>query len=138
MSDIMSILQSSYYTGAVTAPSNTKYVAVDPKLYQGTWSGTYSDNKKFSITVANVSGFRAQVKYQSDGTVKYQSVLIKDGSFRIGDTKFALASLATPATAATAFTPATAGKAATAKIGNVITDPATGSTYLDTAVATLG
>jgi hypothetical protein len=125
MSDIMSILQSSYGTGAVAVPSKTKYVAVDPTLYQGTWSGTYANNKKFSLTVSDVSGFRAQAKYQSeDGTVKYQSVLIKDNSFRIGDTKFTLASLAT------------ATKHATAQIRNVVTDPATGSTYLDTATAT--
>jgi hypothetical protein len=35
-------------------------------------------------------------------------------------------------------TAATATKAATATVKNVITDPATGSTYLDTAVATQG
>jgi len=58
------------------------------------------------------------VKYQSASTVKYQSVLIKDQSFRIGDTKFILT------------------KAGKAQIKNVITDPATGSTYLDTATAT--
>jgi hypothetical protein len=95
-------------------------VAVDPKLYQGTWSGTYADKKTFKITVSNVTGFRAQVKYESAGTVKYQSVLIKDMSFRVGDTKLMLSA-----------------KAGTAQVKNVVTDPATGSTYLDTAVATL-
>jgi hypothetical protein len=94
-------------------------VAVDPKLYRGTWSGTHADKKTFKITVSDVSGFRAQVKYESAGTVKYGSVLIKDQSFRIGDTKFTLAA-----------------KAGTAQIKNVVTDPATGSTFLDTAVAT--
>ena len=67
----------------------------------------------------NVNGFHAQVKYQSGGTVKFGDVLIKDGSFRIGDTKFTLGT-----------------KAGTAQIKNVITDPATGSTFLDTAMAT--
>jgi hypothetical protein len=126
MADIMSILSANYKAiGASTAvPSKTKYVAVDPTLYQGTWSGTYADKKTFTITVSSVSGFRAQVRYQSGGTVKYGSVLIKDSSFRIGDTKLTLA------------TAATGTKAATATIKNVITDPATGSTYLDTAVAT--
>jgi len=124
MADIMGILQSSYSTGAVAVPSKTKYVPVDPKLYEGSWSGTYANNKKFTITVSQVSGFHAQVKYESDGTVKYQGVLIKDGSFRVGDTKFTLA------------TAATGTKHATAKIKNVVTDPATGSTYLDTATAT--
>ena len=57
------------------------------------------------------------MQYQSGGTNKYQDVLIKDQSFRIGDTKFKLA------------------KNGTAEIKNVVTDPATGQTYLDTAYA---
>ena len=118
MADIMSILSASYKAAGLSVPSKAAYVAVDPKLYQGTWSGTYPDRKTFKFTVSDVNGFRAQVKYQSGSTVKYQSVLIKDQSFRIGDTKFILT------------------KAGTAQIKNVITDPATGSTYLDTARAT--
>ena len=120
MTDIASILSASYKAigAATTVPSKTKYVAVDPKLYQGTWTGTYADKKTFKITVLNVNGFRAQVKYESAGTVKFGTALIKDNSFRIGDTKFILT------------------KAGTAQIKNVITDPATGSTYLDTAAAT--
>jgi len=47
-------------------------------------------------------------------------VLIKDKAFRVGDTKFALTGN---------------GKA---QIKNVVTDPSTGQTYLDTAFATLG
>ena len=118
MADIASILSASYKATPSVAPSKTKYVAVDPKLYQGTWSGTYANKKTFKITVSNVSGFRAQVKYESAGTVRYQSVLIKDLSFRVGDTKLTLTKLGT------------------AQVKNVVTDPATGSTYLDTAVAT--
>ena len=124
MADIMSILSANYKAAGLSVPSKTAYVAVDPKLYQGDWTGTYADKKTFQITVSNVSGFRAQVKYLSGGTVKYQSVLIKDQSFRVGDTKFTLAHAAT------------ATKAATAQIKNVLTDPRTGSTYLDTATAT--
>jgi hypothetical protein len=124
MADVMSILSASYKSAGLSVPSKTPYVAVDPKLYQGSWSGTYADKKTFKITVSDVTGFRAQVKYQSDSTVKYANVLIKDKSFRIGDTKFTLGQAAT------------ATKAATALIKNVITDPATGSTYLDTATAT--
>jgi hypothetical protein len=120
MADVTSILSSAYKAvGSAHVPSKTKYVAVDPKLYEGTWSGTYANKKTFKLTVSSVSGFRAQVRYQSGSTFKYQSVLIKDGSFRFGDTKFTLAA-----------------KAGTAQIKNVVTDPATGSTYLDTAVAT--
>jgi hypothetical protein len=127
MTDIGSILSAAYKTAgaATTVPSKTKYVAVDPKLYQGAWSGTYADKKTFKITVFNVNGFRAQVKYESAGTVKFGTVLIKDNSFRIGDTKLTLTK------------PATAKTAATATVKNVLTDPATGTTYLDTAVATL-
>ena len=114
----MSILSANYRAAGLSVPSKTAYVAVDPELYQGTWTGTYPDKKTFKLTVSNVNGFRAQVKYQSGSTVKYQSVLIKDQSFRIGDTRFILT------------------KAGKAQIKNVITDPATGSTYLDTATAT--
>ncbi|KJC37163.1 hypothetical protein UP10_04480 [Bradyrhizobium sp. LTSPM299] len=117
MADLMSILSANYKAVGLTVPSNTPYVAVDPSLYQGNWSGKYANNKTFKITVSNVSGFRAKVHYQSDGTSKYQDVLIKDGGFRIGDTKFALV------------------KSGTALIKNVVTDPATGSTYLDQAYA---
>ena len=65
-------------------------MAVDPALYEGSWTGKYADNKTFKITVSNVTGFRAKVQYQSGGTNKFQEVLIKDNSFRIGDTKFTL------------------------------------------------
>lgn len=119
MADMMSILSTAYKSAGLSIPSKTPYVAVDPSLYQGTWSGTYPDKKTFAITVTNVSGFHAQVKYQSGSTVKYQNVLIKDNSFRVGDTKLILTGI---------------GKA---QVKNVVTDPATGSTYLDTAVATL-
>jgi|SRR5665213_499914 len=90
MSDIMSILQASY-TSAPTPQTNDKpYVAVDPKAWQGSWSGTYSDKTKFEFTISQVSGFRAQVKYVSDGTIQNTQVLIKNSSFRIGNTKFVL------------------------------------------------
>ena len=118
MADVLSILSANYKTVGLTVPSKTPYVPVDPALYQGNWTGKYPDNKTFKITVSNVTGFRAKVQYQSGGTNKFQEVLIKDNAFRIGDTKFTLT------------------KAGTAQIKNVITDPATGSTLLDTAYAT--
>ena len=117
MADMMSILMASYKAAGLTVPSKTPYVAVDPALYQGSWTGKYPDAKTFTIKVSQVDGFRAQVQYSSGGTNKYQQVLIKDNGFRIGDTKFQLQSV---------------GKAL---IKNVITDPATGSTYLDQAIA---
>jgi hypothetical protein len=136
MADIMSILQSSYTTSALSTPSNTPYTNVDPTSYQGTWEGTYSNNQKFELSVSQVNGFRAQVKYQSGSTVQYQSVLIKDSSFRIGDTKFTLTKAQTPATAATDTDPATDAQGGTASIRTAITDPVTGSTSLITATAT--
>ena len=93
MADLWSIISANYKTVGLTVPSKTPYVAVDPKLYEGTWTGKYADNKTFKITVSNVTGFRAKVQYQSGGTNKYQEVLIKDHSFRIGDTKFTLTAL---------------------------------------------
>ena len=118
MADLWSIISANYKTVGLAVPSNTPYVAVDPALYQGSWTGKYANNKSFKISITNVTGFRAKVQYQSDGTNKYQDVLIKDQSFRIGDTKFTLTST---------------GKAL---IKNVVTDPATGTTYLDQAYAT--
>ena len=47
--------------------------------------GKYSTGEEFSFTVSNVNGFRAKVRYQSGSTVKYQDVLIRDASFRIGN-----------------------------------------------------
>jgi hypothetical protein len=119
MASITSILSASYKSNVLNvARSNSRYVAVDPELYQGSWSGKYANNKSFTVTVSDVSGFRAKVRYQSDGVSKYQDVLIKDNSFRVGDTKFTLTGK---------------GKA---QIKNVVIDPASGQTYLDTAYAT--
>ena len=117
MADVLSILSSNYKTVGLTVPCKTPYVAVDPALYKGNWTGKYANNKSFKITISDVTGFRAKVHYQSDGTSKYQDVLIKDKSFRVGDTKFTLT------------------KTGKAQIKNVVTDPATGGTFLDTAFA---
>lgn len=115
MADVFSILSANYKTVGLSVPSKTPYVAVDPTLYEGSWTGKYADGKSLKFTVSNVTGFRAKVQYQSGSTNKYAEVLIKDNAFRIGDTKFMLT------------------KTGTATIKNVVTDPATGSTYLDTA-----
>lgn len=120
MSDIYSVLSSAYTATPATPASNTPYINVDAASYQGTWSGTYStNNQKFELTISQVNGFRAQVKYQSGSTVQYQSVLIKDNSFRVGDTKFSL----------------NADGGAT--VGTVITSPVDGSTSLIQGSATM-
>lgn len=118
MADVLSILAANYKTVGLTVPSNTPYVAVDPEAYEGTWKGRYADQKDFTVTVSNVTGFRAKVKYQSGTTVKYQDVLIRDNAFRVGDTKFTLTST---------------GKA---EIKTVQTDPVSGDSLVDTAYAT--
>ena len=118
MPDMLTTIAANYKTVGLTVPSKTAYVAVDPAQYSGDWTGKYANNKTFKITVSDVNGFRAKVHYQSDGTSKYQDVLIKDNTFRVGDTKFTL----------------TGNK--TALVKNVVTDPASGQTYLDQAYAT--
>jgi hypothetical protein len=92
MADLLQILSSNYVAaGSLSAAPGKKYVNVDPALFEGTWRGKYADGKAFSVSVTNVSGFRAQAKYESGGTVKYQNVLIAgDNSFRVGDSKFTL------------------------------------------------
>ena len=117
MADMMGILAANYKAVGLNVPSRTPYVAVDPELYEGSWTGKYANNKSFKIQVSNVTGFRAKVQYQSGSTNKFQEVLIKDNAFRIGDAKFTL----------------TANN--TALIKNVVTDAASGQTYLDQAYA---
>ena len=118
MSDIMSVIASSYATAPLT-PATTRYTNVDPTSYQGTWQGTYSNNQKFKITISDVKGFRAQVKYQSGSATQYQQVLIGNASFRIGNSKFVLTGT---------------GKA---EVYNAVTDPVTGNTSLVQGSATL-
>lgn len=117
MADLWNIISANYKTVGMTVPSKTPYVAVDPNLYEGSWTGKYANQNTFKITVSNITGFRAKVQYQSGGTNKFQEVLIKDNAFRIGDAKFTL----------------TANN--TALIKNVVTDAASGQTYLDQAYA---
>jgi hypothetical protein len=113
MSDIYSILSTSYATATLNSPTKAVYKNVDPKAYEGTWSGTYDNNTKFQFSISQVSGFRARVKYQSGSTTLYQQVLISNGSFRIGDTKFILSN-----------------KPGVAQARSVITSPVDGSTTL--------
>ena len=119
MADIFSILSTNYSTVGATAYTPGKYVPVDPTQYTGTWSGKYGDNKAFSITISQVDGFKAKVKYQSEGTINYSQVLIKNGQFRIGDTKFSLA------------------VNGTAGVATAVTDPVSGITSVKQATATL-
>jgi len=116
--DIFSVLQAGYTT--LPAITQGKYVPVDPTLFEGTWKGTYSNGEKFSLTVTNVQGFRAKLKYQSgNGPIRYQDILIKDNAFKFGDSKFLVA------------------KEGHATIKTVVTNPATGQSVLNSAPAEL-
>jgi hypothetical protein len=113
MSDIYSILSSSYSSVPLNSPTKAVYKNVDPKAYEGSWSGTYNNGQKFQFSISEVNGFRARVKYQSGGSTQYQQVLISNDSFRVGDSKFALTS-----------------KPGVALAKMVITSPVDGSTTL--------
>jgi hypothetical protein len=117
VADIFNIIAANYTAVGLNVGTHSKYVNVDAKSFEGTWSGKYADNSSFSLAVSNVTGFRAKVKYESGPTLKYQDVLIRDNSFRIGDSKFTLT------------------RAGVAQIKTVMTDPATGNNVLNTAYA---
>jgi len=90
MSDMLSILQASYKSAALNTPSSGKYVNVDKEAYEGSWKAKYANGKPLEISISQVNGFRAQVRFKTQTSVLYQQVLIKDNSFRIGDNKFFL------------------------------------------------
>lgn len=118
MADLLSIISANYVkVGSMNTTSNTPYVPVDAPSYEGTWSGAYANNDKFTVQITDIVGFRAKVRYQSGATLKYQDVLIKDNSFKFGDSKFTLT------------------KTGTAQIKTVMTNPATGAQSLETAYA---
>ena len=120
MADIWNIISSNYVTVGGAVPSNSKYVAVDPEAYEGSWKGKYANGTSFEVGISNINGFRAKVKYVNGSTIKYQDVLIRDNSFRIGDSKFML----------------TGNNKA--QIATVVTTPVTGVSTLEKAPATRG
>jgi hypothetical protein len=124
MSSIMSVLQSAYSTAA--APSlispGDKFAPVDPTKYQGTWTGKDYKNQPVTISITKVSGFRANVTLQTSAGLQFQRALITTkGTFRIGDSQFAL----------TGTTPGNA------KIVTIVTDPTTGNQTANTTPVTL-
>jgi hypothetical protein len=105
--NIFNILKNSYLDAASIATSTpakpVKYVNVDGRDYQGTWKGKFSDGQSFSVTISNITGYRAQVRMQLGHSITNAFVLIGDSSFRVGDSKFILGSDGS-ATVATAVT----------------------------------
>lgn len=120
MAGIWDIISSNYVTVGGTVPSSSKYVAVDPEQFEGSWKGKYANGASFDVSISNVEGFRAKVRYFSGSTTKYQDVLIRDSSFRIGDSKFMVMGNNK------------------AQIATVVTNPATGASTLEKAPATRG
>ena len=94
MSDIMSILQSSYSSisssQSLISPGD-KFAAVDPTQYQGTWTGKDYKNQPVTISIMKVSGYRANVTFASSSGEQFQRAFITtNNTFRIGDSQFAL------------------------------------------------
>ena len=122
MSDIFSTLSSSYAANAASAQFSlgSKFSNVDPKQWQGTWTGKDSTGKSYSIEISNVKGYRADVIYKgSQGFQNARVFIFNQNSFRIGDSKFELTST---------------GKAT---LASVVTSPYSGAQSIDQSVATL-
>jgi hypothetical protein len=120
VADIMSILSSSYASAATQnlITPGSKFAKVDPTLFQGTWTGTDSSRQPFSFKITGVSGFRANVTFQSASGLQYLRVFINtQNSFRIADSAFILTGQGT------------------AKVQTVLTDSTTGIQQLETAYA---
>ena len=120
--NIMSILQSSYSATSQQSliPVGAKFKPVDPTKYTGTWTGKDSTGQAFSLVISKVSGYRANVTYQSAaGGLQYQRVFIStNSSFRIGDSSFTLTA------------------ADKAQVNTILTDPTTGIQSAEKAPAT--
>jgi hypothetical protein len=120
--NIFNILKNSYLDAAKVASSApakpVNYVNVDGRDYQGTWKGKFSDGESFSVTISNITGYRAQVRLQLGHSITSAFVLIGDSSFRVGDSKFIL------------------GKDGTATLATAVTNPIGGSVSVKHATAT--
>lgn len=119
--NIFSILQSSYTTTTqASIPSGSKFAKVDPTPWQGTWTTKDSNGKPVTL-ISNVSGYRANVRFQTaDGGLQSGRVYINTNNvFRIGNSQMQLTS---------------AGKMT---ISTVITDQTTGNQSIETDYATL-
>lgn len=120
--NIFSILQSSYTsTTQISVPPGSKFANVNPTQWQGTWTTKDSNGKPVTLTISNVSGYRANVRFQTaDGGLQTGRVLINTNNvFRVGNSQMQLTA---------------AGKMT---ISTVITDPTTGNQSIETDYATL-
>ena len=121
MTDIISILRSSYTAAAPQAlfPVGSKFAKVDPTKWQGAWTGKDYNNQPFTISITKVSGYRANVTFESSAGLQSARVFITTkNAFRIGDSSFTLTGNGV------------------AKLATIVTDPNTGIQTENTAVAT--
>jgi hypothetical protein len=89
----MSILQSAYAAAPqpLFAPGTKFATNVDPSQWQGTWTGKDYNNQPVTFSITKVSGYRANVTFQSASGMQYQKVFIAaNNSFRIGNSSFTL------------------------------------------------
>jgi hypothetical protein len=111
MSDIMSILQSSYTSTSSLFAPGSKFANVDPTQWQGTWTGTDDTKQPVTLSISKVSGFRANVQLTdaSDGQQNQRAFITTKNTFRIGNSLFQLTG---------------AGKGT---LTTIVTDPTTGN-----------
>ena len=120
--NIFSALQSAYTTPTqASIPPGSKFANVDPTQWQGTWTAKDSNGKPVTLTISNVSGYRATVRFtNAESGLQVGRVMINtNGVFRIGNSQMQLAGT---------------GKMT---ISTVITDPTTGNESMETDYATL-
>jgi hypothetical protein len=120
--NIFNILQSSYQPATqVSIPPGSKFAPVNPTTFQGTWTGTDSNGKPVTLTISNISGYRANARFQTaDGGLQTGRVYINtEGVFRIGNSQMTFTG------------------SGTMTINTIITDPTTGNESMETDHVTL-
>ena len=111
-SNIFSALQSAYTAPTqLSIPPGSKFAKVDPTQWQGTWTAKDSNGKPVTLTISNVSGYRATVRFtNAESGLQTGRVMINtNGVFRIGNSQMQLAGTG-KMTISTVITDATTGK----------------------------
>jgi hypothetical protein len=122
ISNLFSALQSGYTAPSQPSiPPGSKFAKVNPTSWQGTWTATDSKGKPVTLTISNVSGYRATVRFTNSASgLQVGRVMINtNGIFRIGNSQMQLTGT---------------GKMT---ISTVITDSTTGNQSMETDHATL-
>ena len=122
ISSLFSALQSGYTAPTqASIPPGSKFANVDPTKWQGTWTATDSRGKPITLSISNVSGYRATVRFtNAESGLQTGRVMINtNGIFRIGNSQMQLTGT---------------GKMT---ISTVNTDSTTGEQWIETDDATL-